>query len=75
MTKEDKEERFKRLAESRVNKAMKRIKLVGNLSNKNNYTYTEEQVDKIFKALKEELRVARRRFRDASRGSQTSFEL
>ena len=53
---------FKRLAVMRVNKALKHIKLVGNLSNKSNYSYTDKQVKKIFAALREGINDAEERF-------------
>ena len=44
----EREGKFKKLAEKRVNNAIKQLKLVGILSNKNNYTYTDEQAKRIF---------------------------
>lgn len=52
MKSETKREKFIRLAESRVNSTIKQINLIGNLSNKCNYDYTKEDVDKIIKTLK-----------------------
>ena len=43
---------FVELANKRVPKALKALDLVGNLANKSNYTYTEEQVNQIKKVLK-----------------------
>ena len=51
MTKEAKSERFVRLAEARVNKIIKMVRLLGNLSWSSNYEYTTDQVAQIFKAL------------------------
>ena len=48
-------EKFKGLAEKRVNRAIKNIKLIGNLSNKSNYSYTEHDARKIHAALKKAL--------------------
>ena len=45
-------ERFVDLAQKRVNKTVNDIRLIGNLSNKTNYSYTEEDVTKIYSALK-----------------------
>ncbi len=59
----NKKEKFKELAEKRVNNAIKNIQLIGNLSNSNNYEYNNEEVTKIFKTLKEELQVAESRFK------------
>ena len=50
-------DRFVRLAESRVNKAIKSIRLIGNLSNKNNYSYTDKDAKQIIRALDKELRA------------------
>ncbi|WP_304737637.1 hypothetical protein, partial [Dubosiella newyorkensis] len=51
----DKEGNFKRLAESRTNKVIDMLMLIGNLSNKSNYSYTQDQVDKMFNTIEEEL--------------------
>lgn len=72
---ESKDDRFIRLAESRVNKALKSIRLVANLANRNNYSYTDEQVERVFAALQSELRSARKRFQDASVSSDDKFKL
>jgi len=45
-------ERFVDLAQKRVNKTVNDIRLIGNLSNKTNYSYSEEDVKKIYSALK-----------------------
>jgi hypothetical protein len=52
---ENKEAKFKRLAKSRVNNVLKGLDLISNLSNKSNYSYTEEDVSKILRALKDGL--------------------
>jgi len=52
----EKARKFRDLAEKRVNNAIKQIQLIGNLSNKYNYEYTEEEVKKIINALKAEIR-------------------
>lgn len=48
---ETKAETFQRLANKRVNNALDKIRLIGNLSSAN-YEYTEEQVNKIEDALR-----------------------
>jgi DNA polymerase IIIc chi subunit len=60
---DEKRERFLRIAEQRTNKAIKIIRLIGNTSDRKNYTYTEEEVNKIFKVLEQELKEARVRFK------------
>lgn len=62
-------EKFKSLANKRVNTALKAIRLIGNLSNKSNYEYTDADVDKILRALDEELKECRQRFEFAKKTS------
>lgn len=50
---ETKEHAFKRLAIPRVENILDRIRILGNLSDKSRYAYTEEQIDKIEMALNE----------------------
>jgi hypothetical protein len=59
---EDKHGKFKRLAKQRGERILKDLQLLGNLSNTNNYTYTEADVKKIFATLEQELRFSRSRF-------------
>lgn len=59
---EEKNAKFKRLAKQRGERILKDLRLLGNLSNTNNYIYTEEEVKKIFTTLEEELKFARSRF-------------
>jgi len=63
----DKRERFVSLAESRVNKAIKDIRLIGNLSNKNNYVYGDSEAQAIFRALEQEMKALRSRFNQSSK--------
>ena len=55
-------EKFEELAEKRVNDVVKKLRLIGNLSNRSNYEYTEEHVKQIFNALKKELKDSESRF-------------
>ena len=47
-----KREKFIRLAEKRVNGVIRELELIGNLSNKSNYDYDDNDVEKIIKTLK-----------------------
>ena len=64
---EDDRKKFTELASKRVNRTLKDIQLIGNLSNRSNYDYTDQDVSKIFKALQDELSACRKRFEQASR--------
>jgi hypothetical protein len=54
--------KFVDLASKRVSKALKNIELIGNLSNRSNYDYTEEDVMKIFRALQGSISSCKKRF-------------
>ncbi len=58
----NKRQKFIDLAEARVNKAIKDMQLVGNLSNRSAYEFTEGDVKKIFSALQKALDSAKARF-------------
>ena len=60
-----KRERFVKIAENRTNKIIDMIKLLGNCSNKNNYSYDEDDVRQIFSAIDQELRIAKNKFQEA----------
>jgi hypothetical protein len=59
--------KFVALANKRVSRALKAIQLIGNLSNRSNYDYMEEDVAKIIKALQGGVNACRRRFDLASK--------
>jgi hypothetical protein len=63
-------ESFVRLAENRTRRALKDIRLIGNLSNRSNYAWTTDDVSKIFAALDREIRETRQRFKDEERTTQ-----
>ena len=73
--KPDRREKFVDLAEKRVNRAIGQIKLVGNLSNRSNYSYTDEDVTKIHRALKKALDEMRARFDSKGAESDNRFKL
>ena len=71
----DRRERFISLAEARTDKALSAIRLIGNLSNRSNYEYTEAEVNRIVRALESEVRAVKARFADASAGRERTFRL
>lgn len=68
-------EKFVRLANKRVNTAIKAIDLIGNLSNRSNYDYTQEDAEKIFLALNKELKACRERFISAGGKRDIKFSI
>lgn len=57
-----KKERFKKIAEKRVNKLIEDFRLLGNCANKGNYEYTEQDVKKIISAINKEFEKLKDRF-------------
>lgn len=71
----DRREKFVELAEARVAKTMKQLQLIGNLSNRSAYDYSEADVRKMFLALQRELDSARSRFSTGSAAEKKQFKL
>ncbi len=57
-----KQERFKRVAEKRVEKIIHYLNLLGNCSNRNNYEYSEKDVEKMFREIQNALNRNKVRF-------------
>ena len=68
-------EKFVELAEKRVTKTLNDIRLVGNLSNKTNYSYTDKDVRKIYGALKRALDEMKARFDSNGVNEEELFKL
>ena len=75
MVRENDREKFVSLANSRVNKALKDIQLIGNLSNRSNYDYTADDVNQIFKALNKAIQDCKNRFDETKKPHENKFEL
>jgi len=76
MVREADREKFVRLASARVTKALKDIQLIGNLANRSNYDYKDEDISKIFKALTDEINACRKKFElSGKKAGATKFTL
>jgi hypothetical protein len=71
----NKRKKFEDIAIRRVNKVIKEIRLIGNLSNRSSYEYTEEDVKKIVKALQREVDAVKARFEGPGKGTDLVFSL
>jgi len=60
--KDIKRERFIRLAEKRTNEVLKRLKILGNCSNRQTYSYTKEDIEKIFSAIEKRVKEIKAKF-------------
>ena len=71
----EKEKKFRMLAENRVRKTLKMIKLVGNLANRAHYEYSKAEADKITNALQNEVTSIKSRFKSKRSREDTDFTL
>lgn len=70
-----KSEKFRELANKRTNKTLNDIRLIGNLANKTNYEYTDQQARQIISALQKELDSLKVKFRSGPGKSSDQFYL
>jgi hypothetical protein len=70
-----KRDKFVELAVKRVTRAIKDMRLVGNLSNRSAYEYSEDDVKKIVRALQKEVDTVKARFSENGSGSDADFSL
>jgi hypothetical protein len=68
----EKREKFVNMAENRTKNAIKAIRVIAKLGNKNAYEYTEGDVNKIAKALTREIELMKTRM--SSTGSKEAVE-
>jgi len=55
-------ERFKRLATKRTNEVLRKLKILGNCSNRQIYEYTEKDVEAIFSAIERKVKEIKAKF-------------
>ena len=72
---EAKLDKFKRLAENRVPNAVQKIKLIANLADPYNYDYSEEDANKIIRAVKSEYDDMVASFKKGLKKDKGSFKL
>ena len=66
-------DRFKRVASKRVGKIIQGIRSLSNCSNINNYEYTEDDFQKMLKAIKEELKSMETMYKKNLKNNIDSF--
>jgi len=75
LAKVDSRKKFVELAEKRVSRALKDLRLIGNLSNRSNYKYTDEDARKICAALKNALAEIQAKFERRGDDKSVTFKL
>jgi len=69
----DKRNRFEKVATKRVEFILKTLDLLSNCSNRHNYEYDKSDVDKIFKAINNSVKISHSSF--IKNLEKTKFEL
>lgn len=70
--KENRKDRFIRVASKRTDEIIDKLRILGNCSNKSSYDYTDDQVNKIFSTITKEMLEAKAKFK---KGKRERFKL
>jgi len=73
--KESDRDKFIRLANARVPKALRAIRLIGNLANRSNYASSPEDARRIIDALEKELKAVKAKFETTTSKGEIGFRL
>jgi hypothetical protein len=63
-----KQERFKKLATKRTSDTLERLRILGNCADRRAYAYTDEDVEKIFRAIDEQVKFVKAKFKQPRKG-------
>lgn len=69
-----KSERFAKVAENRTEKVLMTLRSLAKCSNTNSYHYTQRQINKIFRAIKHELKACEASYSSKSGRNGKSFK-
>lgn len=69
------DERFRELAPKRTRSVLKQLEILGNCSNRSGYSYSQEQVDKIFDAIIKKAHETKAKFQPGGAKKGIDFQL
>jgi hypothetical protein len=69
-----KKERFKNVAAKRVQKVLDSLDSLSKCANRNNYDYTDVEVSKMLKAIKEQVRLLEISYTEKTKSKTKTFE-
>ena len=75
MSKESKNEKFKRIASARTESILNKIKALTRCANSRSYEYTDIEVRKIFNAINSEIKIAKALFDKGTQKRNKRFSL
>ena len=70
---ESKRDRFKRLAAARTTAVLRKLKVLGNCSNRGAYDYNQDDVRRVFAAIEGRVREIKAKFTNASTDEEFSL--
>lgn len=70
---ETRAEKFRRLAAARGDRLLKDLELIGNLANRSNYEYTDDEVRKLFAVIEAELKDTKAKFTNGTGKRRIEF--
>lgn len=62
MINESRDDKFKRLAQKRTNDVLDRLRVLGNCANRSVYDYTEQDINKIFSEIDQQIKDVKSKF-------------
>jgi len=68
-----KKDRFKNVAAKRVQKVLESLESLSKCANRNNYEYTDEDVSKLLKAIKEQVKMLELSYTEKSISTSKHF--
>ena len=74
-SREENRNKFVELAQRRTVNAIKAIRVIGKLGNRSAYDYTDADVNKIMKALNDEIEALKKRLKSSGRPDAVDFKL
>jgi hypothetical protein len=75
MSKDDKRDKFTRLANNRVNIVLDKLRLIGNLSDKRYYEYSDNDVKAIISSIQKEFSSVKNRFEKNKKSTDSKFHI
>lgn len=60
-------ERFLRLSKARLEKTIKQIELISNLSDKTNYSYHDDEIEEMFAQIDQAVNQAKQKFKEKAK--------
>ena len=75
MSKDDKRDKFTRLANNQVNIVLDKLRLIGNLSDKRYYEYSDKDVKAIISSIQKEFSSVKNRFEKNKKSTDSKFHI